>query len=160
MSSGSSRIMTRRQSHSRSETVVRAKGDVVDSGRYAPDLIDTYIAQFPDEVQGMLRTMREIIRDAAPEAEERISYRMPTFVLHGNLVHFAAFKSHIGLYPSPSGVEAFIPELSAYKSGKGSIQFPMSKPLPVELIGRIVRFRVAENTRHAEERLKNKARKG
>ena len=132
----------------------------MDSGKSSLDGIDAYIAQFPDEVQERLRTMRKIIRDAAPEAEEKISYRMPTFVLHGDLVYFAAFKHHIGLYPAPSGVEAFMPELSAYRSGKGSIQFPMSKPLPVELIGRIVRFRVAENTRHAEERLKNKARKG
>ncbi|MHB8106365.1 MAG: iron chaperone [Candidatus Cryosericum sp.] len=132
----------------------------MDSGKSALDSIDAYIAQFPDEVQERLRTLRKIIRDAAPEAEEKISYRMPTFVLHGNLVYFAAFKNHIGLYPAPSGVDAFMPELSAYRSGKGSIQFPMDKPLPSELISRIVKFRVAENTKRADERLKNKARKG
>jgi uncharacterized protein YdhG (YjbR/CyaY superfamily) len=132
----------------------------MDSGKKGLDSIDAYIAQFPDEVQERLRTLRKIIRDAAPEAEEKISYRMPTFVLYGNLVYFAAFKNHIGLYPAPSGVEAFIPELSVYRSGKGSIQFPMDKPLPSELIGRIVKFRVAENTKRADERLKNKANKG
>jgi uncharacterized protein YdhG (YjbR/CyaY superfamily) len=139
---------------------VKIKGDTMDGGGSAVDSVDAYIAQFPDEVQEMLRTLRKIIRGAAPEAEEKISYRMPTFVLHGNLVHFAAFKSHIGLYPAPSGVEAFVPELSAYRSGKGSIQFPMDKPLPSELITRIVKFRVAENAKRADERLKNKANKG
>lgn len=131
----------------------------MDSSKSGFNAIDAYIAQFPDEVQERLRALRKIISDAAPGAEERISYQMPTFVLHGNLVHFAAFKHHIGLYPTPSGVEAFIPELSAYRSGKGSIQFPMDEPLPAELIGRIVKFRVAENTKRADERLKNKARK-
>ena len=131
----------------------------MDSGKIAIDSIDAYIAQFPDDVQEKLKTLRKIIGEAAPGAEEKISYRMPTFVLHGNLVHFAAFKSHIGLYPAPSGVEAFNPELSAYRSGKGSIQFPMDEPLPDELIGRIVKFRVAENTRCAEEKLKKKAKK-
>ncbi len=132
----------------------------MNNSKSGPDPIDVYIAQFPDEVQERLRTMRKIIRDAAPEAEEKISYRMPTFFLHGNLVYFAAFKHHIGLYPAPSGVEAFMPELSAYRSGKGSIQFPMDKPLPAELISRIVKFRVAENTKRADERSKNKAGKG
>ncbi|MFZ2413561.1 MAG: DUF1801 domain-containing protein [Candidatus Cryosericum sp.] len=126
----------------------------MDSGKSGIDSIDAYIAQFPDEVQERLWILRKVIRDAAPEAEEKISYRMPTFVLHGNLVHFAAFRNHIGVYPAPSGVEAFLPELSTYRSGKGSIQFPMDKPLPSELIGRIVRFRVAENRRLAEEKLK------
>jgi len=139
---------------------MKTKGDTVNSGRSSLDTIDAYIAQFPDEVQEMLRTLRKIIRDAAPEAEEKISYRMPTFVLHGNLVHFAAFTHHIGLYPAPSGVEAFTPELSGYRSGKGSIQFPIDQPLPSALISRIVQFRVAENTKRAHERLKNKARKG
>ncbi|MHB8071689.1 MAG: iron chaperone [Candidatus Cryosericum sp.] len=132
----------------------------MDSGKGGLDSIAAYIAQFPVEVQERLRMLRKVIRDEAPEAEEKISYRMPTFVLHGNLVHFAAFKNHIGLYPAPSGVEAFIPELSAYRSGKGSIQFPMDKPLPSELIRKIVKFRVAENIKRADERLKNKVRKG
>ena len=131
----------------------------MDTGKSAIDSIDAYIAQFPDDVQDRLRTLRRIIRDAAPGAEEKISYRMPTFVLYGNLVHFAAFRNHIGLYPAPGGVEAFTPELSAYRSGKGSIQLPMDKPLPTDLIGRIVKFRVAENTRRAEEKLDRRAKK-
>jgi len=102
----------------------------MDTGKNAIDSIDGYISEFPDEVQEILKRLREVIRIAAPGAEERISYRMPTFVLHGDLVHFAAFRNHIGLYPAPSGVEAFIPELSAYRSGKGSIQFPIDKPPP------------------------------
>ena len=121
--------------------------------------IDAYIAQFPNDVQEKLRTLRKIIREAAPEAEEKISYRMPTFVLDGNLVHFAGFKHHIGLYPAPSGIEAFLPELAAYRSGKASIQFPMDQPLPAGLITRIVRFRVAENTRKAGEQRKSRTKK-
>lgn len=121
--------------------------------------IDAYIAQFPSEVQEKLRTLRRIIKEAAPEAEEKISYRMPTFVLNGDLVYFAGFKHHIGLYPLPGGIEAFLPELAAYRSGKASIQFPMDQPLPAELIARIVKFRVAENTKRAHERLKNKTGK-
>jgi uncharacterized protein YdhG (YjbR/CyaY superfamily) len=131
----------------------------MDSGKSAIDSIDAYIAQFPDDVQEKLKTLRRIIGEAAPGAEEKISYRMPTFVPHGNLVHFAAFRNHIGLYPAPSGVEAFVPELSAYRSGKGSIQLPMDEPLPDELIGRIVKFRVAENTGRAEGKLNKKAKK-
>jgi len=104
--------------------------------------------------------LRKIIREEAPEAEEKISYRMPTFVLHGDLVYFAGFKHHIGLYPLPSGVQAFLPELAAYRTGKASIQFPMDQPLPAELIARIVRFRVAENTRAAGERRRNATKKG
>ena len=130
------------------------------AGRQDQGPIDAYIAQFPSEVQEKLRSLRKIIRDAAPGAEEKISYRMPTFVLHGNLVYFAAFKHHVGLYPAPSGIEAFLPELAAYRSGKGSIQFPIDRPLPAELIARIVRFRVAENMKKAGERRKNTAKKG
>lgn len=110
-----------------------------------PTTIDEYIAGFPPEVQGRLQEMRTAIRAAAPEATEAISYRMPTFKLHGNLVHFAAFKHHIGFYPVPSGLEAFKEELSAYKGGKGSVQFPLDQPLPLALVEKIVRFRVAEN---------------
>jgi len=121
--------------------------------------IDAYIAQFPNDVQEKLRILRKIIREAAPEAEEKISYRMPTFVLNGDLVYFAAFKHHIGLYPLPSGIEAFLPELAAYRSGKASIQFPMDQPLPAGLITRIVRFRVAENTRKAGEQRKSRTKK-
>jgi uncharacterized protein YdhG (YjbR/CyaY superfamily) len=138
---------------------MKTRGGTMDNSKSSPDPIDAYIAQFPDEVQERLRTLRKIIKDAAPEAEEKISYRMPTFFLHGNLVYFAAFKHHIGLYPAPSGVEAFMAELSAYRSGKGSIQFPMDQPLPADLISRIVKFRVAENTKRPDERSKNKATK-
>lgn len=107
--------------------------------------IDTYIGQFPAEVQEILQEIRQVIKEAAPEAEERISYQMPTFYLGGNLVHFAAYKNHIGFYPAPSGIEKFKQELSKYKSAKGSVQFPLNQPIPFNLIGKIVRFRVAEN---------------
>lgn len=107
--------------------------------------IDEYILQFPPEIQDILNKLRQVIKKAAPDAGEKISYRMPTFVLHGNLVHFAAFKNHIGFYPTSSGIEAFKNELSEYKGGRGSIQFPIEKPLPYELISKIVKFRVAEN---------------
>lgn len=108
--------------------------------------IDEYILQFSPHVQAMLNKLKNVIKEAAPEAQEKISWKMPTFVLGGNLVHFAAFKNHIGFYPGPTGIEAFKSELSAYKGAKGSVQFPLDKPLPYELIGAIVKFRVAENT--------------
>ena len=111
-----------------------------------PADIDAYIAGFPPEVQAILQQIRAIVREEAPEARETISYQMPTFVLRKNLVHFAAFKNHIGFYPTPSGTEAFQAELAAYQGGKGSIRFPLDQPIPYELIRRIVRFRVAEET--------------
>lgn len=107
--------------------------------------IDQYIAAFPDEVQKRLQQMRDTIRKAAPKAEETISYAIPTFKLNGNLVHFAAFKNHIGFYPGPSGIEAFKEELSVYNGAKGSVQFPMDKPLPLSLVSKVVKFRVEEN---------------
>ena len=116
--------------------------------------IDEYIMQFPTEVQEKLKTLRKVIKEAAPEAEEKISYKMPTFTLHGNLVHFAGYKNHIGLYPTPSGIEAFKEELSKYKGAKGSVQFPIKEPLPYELIIKIVKYRVVENVRKAEEKLR------
>jgi uncharacterized protein YdhG (YjbR/CyaY superfamily) len=112
--------------------------------------IDEYISQFPPAIQEKLEKLSKVIREAAPEAEEKISYRMPTFALHGNLVHFAAFKNHIGVFPTPSGIEAFKGDLSEYKTSKGTIQFPLDKELPFELISRIVKYRVAENTKKAE----------
>ena len=112
--------------------------------------IDEYIATFPKETQRILKEMRATIKAAAPEAEEKISYQMPTFFLKGNLVHFAAFKNHIGFYPTPSGVEAFKDELSVYEGAKGSVQFPIEKPMPLKLITKIVKFRVAENLKNAE----------
>jgi uncharacterized protein YdhG (YjbR/CyaY superfamily) len=118
--------------------------------------IDEYILQFPPEIQEILNTLRKVIKESAPCAEERISYQMPAFVLHGNLVYFAACKSHIGFYPTPSGIEAFKNELSEYKWAKGSVQFPIAKPMPYELISRIVKFRAAENTKKAEGKLNKK----
>jgi len=112
--------------------------------------IDEYIATFPEEIQKILEELRATIKAAAPEAEEKISYQMPTFALKGNLVHFAAFKNHIGFYPIPDGIEEFKDELSAYKGGKGSVQFPLDKPLPFNLISRIVKFRVRQNLERAE----------
>lgn len=116
--------------------------------------IDEYIATFPVEVQVLLEELRATIKAAAPEAEEKISYQMPTFFLTGNLVHFAAYRKHIGFYPSSSGIQAFKRELSVFKGAKGSVQFPLDRPLPLELVGRIVKYRVAENLKRAEEKSK------
>ena len=116
----------------------------------SPKTIDEYIAGFPPDVQVILEKMRLTIRKAAPDAEEKISYQMPTFTLKGNLVHFAAFKNHIGLYPTSSGTQAFRKELSVYEGAKGSIRFPKDKPLPLTLIRKILKFRVAENIKRAE----------
>lgn len=107
--------------------------------------IDEYKRNFPVEVQRVLEEMRRVIRKAAPEAVEAISYQMPTFKLNGNLVHYAAWKNHIGFYPTPSGIEAFSKELSPYKRSRGSVQFPLDKPIPFDLVERIVAFRVKEN---------------
>jgi len=121
-----------------------------------PSTIDVYIASFPDNVQGILETMRRTIKKAAPTAEETIRYQMPTFKLNGkNLVHFAAFKHHIGFYPTPSGITAFQKELSIYKQGKGSVQFPLDKPMPYDLVKRIVLFRVNETLGLMKERKKS-----
>ena len=121
-----------------------------------PKNIDDYIAGFPQEVQQKLEKIRETIRDAAPDAVEKISYQMPTFALEGNLVHFAAFKHHIGFYPAPRGIEAFQEELSAYEGGKGSVKFPLDEPIPYDLIRRIVTFRVKDNLEKAARKAKNK----
>ncbi|MCL4870054.1 MAG: DUF1801 domain-containing protein [Anaerolineae bacterium] len=121
-----------------------------------PKNIDEYIAGFPDDIQELLTRVRLTIKDVVPEAEETIKYQMPTFRLHGNLVYFAAFKNHIGFYPVPSGIEAFKGELSGYKQGKGSIQFPFNKPIPYDLIRRIVQFRVEENKAKAAAKGKKK----
>ena len=118
--------------------------------------IDEYIVQFPIEIQEILETLRKVIKELAPNAEEKISYQMPTFALHGNLVHFAAYKNHIGFYPSASGIAAFKHQLSEYKTSKGTVQFPLDKPLPYELISEIVKFRIAENRKKAEDKLKKK----
>lgn len=114
--------------------------------------IDEYIAAFPEPVQKILQELRATIRSAAPAAEERIAYQMPTFSLEGNLVHFAAYKHHIGFYPAPEGIRAFQQELAGYKGAKGSVQFPIDQPLPLELIAKIVRFRAAENLEKAAQK--------
>lgn len=115
----------------------------------SPETIDEYIAAFPQEVQAILEKMRLTIRKAAPDAIEKISYRIPTFYLNGNLVHFAAFEHHIGFYPTSSGIAEFQHELKKYKTSKGAIQFPIDKPLPFSLVKRIVEFRIKENSAKA-----------
>jgi uncharacterized protein YdhG (YjbR/CyaY superfamily) len=107
--------------------------------------IDDYIKLFPAEIQAILEELRKTIKNAAPDAQEKISYQMPTFYWHGNLVYFAAYKNHIGFYPTPSGIAAFKEELSVYKSAKGSVQFPLNRPIPFDLISKIVKYRVEEN---------------
>lgn len=114
--------------------------------------IDAYIKQFPADVQEKLTQLRMTIQETAPEAQEKISYQMPTFYLHGNLVHFAAYKNHIGFYPTPSGIEQFKEQLSAYKHAKGSVQFPLDEPLPLKLITEMVQARIIENKKKAEEK--------
>jgi len=121
-----------------------------------PTNIDEYIANFPEDIQKILQELRVTIQASAPEAEEAISYQMPTFKLKGNLVHFAAYKKHIGFYPTPRGIEAFAEELSVYKGSKGTVQFPIDQPLPLDLISRIVCFRVADNLEKAAGKAKRK----
>ncbi len=116
--------------------------------------IDEYIASFSHETQAILEQLRQTIRKAAPDATEKISYQMPTFYLNGNLVHFAAYKNHIGFYPAPSGIVAFESELTKYKTSKGAIQFPLDKPLPLALVKKIVAFRVHENIAKAQSKKK------
>jgi uncharacterized protein YdhG (YjbR/CyaY superfamily) len=118
--------------------------------------IDEYILACPVEIQEMLKKLRKTIKEAAPEAQEKISWGMATFALHGNLIHFAAHKSHIGLYPGASGVEVFKNELSEFKTSKGAIQFPINKPIPYELVKKIVKYRVKENTVEFENKKKQK----
>jgi uncharacterized protein YdhG (YjbR/CyaY superfamily) len=118
--------------------------------------IDEYIANFPKDIQGILEKLRATIRKAAPTAEETINYQMPTFTLKGNLVHFAAFKNHIGFYPTPSGIEKFKKELSVYEGAKGSVRFPLNSPIPYDLVSKIVKFRVEENLERAEAKKKKR----
>jgi uncharacterized protein YdhG (YjbR/CyaY superfamily) len=128
----------------------------MDPSSKTPKNIDEYIAVFPEDVQAILQRIRATIREEAPGAVEAISYQMPTFKLNGNLVHFAAFKEHIGFYPTPSGTEKFQEELTPYKGGKGSIRFPLDRPIPYNLIREIVRFRVQENLAKATAKGKKK----
>ena len=125
--------------------------NIMEQNKY--NTVDEYFLQFPDKVQEILQELRRLIKDTAPEAEEKISYQMPTYYLHGNLVHFAAHKNHIGFYPTPTGIEAFKDELSNYKGAKGSVQFPIDKPMPFDLIRKIVEFRVSENKKKARKKL-------
>ncbi|GAB3525499.1 iron chaperone [Emticicia fontis] len=118
--------------------------------------IEEYIGSFPEDVQQILEKVRAIIQTCAPEAKEDIKYAMPTFVLNGNLVHFAAFKNHIGFYPAPTGTEAFKEDLAPYKTGKGSIQFQLDEPIPYDLIKKITLFRVDENLKKAKTKSSKK----
>jgi uncharacterized protein YdhG (YjbR/CyaY superfamily) len=120
-----------------------------------PNLVDDYIAGFPPELQTVLEQIRQTIRKSAPGVSEKISYAIPTFDLNGTLVHFAAFKNHVGFYATPTGHEAFKSELSRYKEGKGSVQFPLNEPMPLDLIARIVEFRVKENLSKASSKIKS-----
>lgn len=122
--------------------------------------IDEYISNFPEAIQTTLQALRATIRAAAPDAEERISYQMPAFAQHGNLVYFAALKNHIGLYPTSSGIAAFEQELAGYEGTKGAVRLPIDQPLPMELITRIVRFRVAENLARAAAKAHAKQAEG
>ena len=119
-----------------------------------PGNIDGYIAGFPEQIRKKLEDMRAIVKKAAPGAVETINYGVPTLILSGNLVHFGGFKNHIGFYPAPSGIEAFKKELSVYEGAKGSVKFPVDKPLPAALITKIVKFRVRENLEKAKQKSK------
>jgi len=121
-----------------------------------PQTIDAYIMDFPPDIQHLLATIRTTIQKAAPDATEIINYGIPTFYLKGNLVHFAAYKNHIGFYPAASGVAAFKEALSSYKTSKGAIQFPIDKPLPLTLISKIVKYRVKENLEKADFKARSK----
>ncbi len=116
-----------------------------------PNNIKEYIAGFPNHIQEILKQVRVTVKEAAPAAEETIKYEMPTFTLNGNLVHFAAFKNHIGFYPAPTENEEFKKELSGYKTGRGSVQFPVDKPMPLNLITKIVMLEVKKHLERAEK---------
>jgi uncharacterized protein YdhG (YjbR/CyaY superfamily) len=128
----------------------------MDKNKIGFTTIEEYIATFPENVQMILQELRSTIKASAPDAEEKISYQMPTFFLKGNLVHFAAYKNHVGFYPTPSGIEKFQQELSKYEGAKGSVKFPIDQPLPLSLIQKIVEFRVLENLQIAEMKKRGK----
>lgn len=116
-----------------------------------PTTIDEYIAAFPQDIQQILQQVRATIKEAAPEAKETISYAMPAFTFHGNLIYFAGYKNHIGLYPTPAGIDEFKDDLSRYKGAKGSVQFPLDEPMPLDLITRITKFLVKRNLEKAKK---------
>src|ERR1044071_8066661 len=120
----------------------------------APQTIEDYIASYPVDIQKILQKIRMTIRQAAPAAGEKISYQIPTFTFHGNLVHFAAFKNHIGFYPAPGGIDEFKDEVAKYRTGKGTLQFPLDQPIPYDLIVKIVKFRMQQNLEKAEGKTK------
>ncbi|BBB47185.1 iron chaperone [Pelolinea submarina] len=117
----------------------------MDSSKKSPQTIDEYMTGFPAQAQAIMQRMRDLIHEIAPEATEKISYGIPTFVLGQNLVHFAAYQNHIGFYPSSSGIAHFEEELRDYETSKGTVRFPLDKPIPYDLVRRITEFRVAEN---------------
>lgn len=125
----------------------------------AATTIDEFIAQYPPSTQQILQKMRSVIHEAAPEAGETIAYGIPTFTLHGYLVHFSAYKNHIGFYPAPSGIEQFKEALLKYQKGKGTIQFPIDQPIPYDLVREVTLYRVGENVRKAMEK-KGKKKSG
>jgi len=125
--------------------------DLKESGkRNQVATIDEYISQYPVELRSILEKMRQTIKKAAPDAEEAISYKIPTFKLNGNLVHFAAFKDHIGFFPTSSARKVFPKELSKYKGGKGTVQFPLDEPIPYDLVRKIVKFRVRKTKKESD----------
>lgn len=127
----------------------------MDEKKEQPTTIDEYVAQFPQDVQQILNSLRSVIQESTPQAVERISYQMPAFYLKGNLIYFGAHKHHIGFYPTGSGIEAFKEELSAFKWSKGVVQFPLNEPIPYELVSKIVKFRVAENLKKSSANKKS-----
>ena len=124
----------------------------------APENIDDYIERYPDNVQKILQKIRKTIQKAAPDAVEAISYHIPTFRLNGNLIHFAAYQHHIGLYPRPRGVKEFEKEMARYEGGKGTLQFPLDEPIPYELITRITKYRVQKNVEAAAAHARSRKR--
>jgi uncharacterized protein YdhG (YjbR/CyaY superfamily) len=131
-------------------------GDIMDGNKNTYESVDEYISQFTPKVREKLKMLRKVIKESAPDAEEKISYQMPAYKLNRNLVYFAAFKDHIGFFPTSSGIEAFKKELSGYKTSKGTVQFPLDKPVPYELVSKIVKFRVAEETKLAKSKSEKK----
>lgn len=124
--------------------------------RSAPQTIDEYISAFPPDVQSILEKIRLTVREAAPQAEERISYRMPAFAMKGILIYFAAFKNHIGVYPPVRGDEKLNKKLSRYRGEKGNLKFPLDEPIPYELISQIVKFKVKEQLARARSKREDK----